>query len=64
MKSAFSKSVLVLAATFAVAMTGQAVAKFRDSNGEEVTYSVSNKNSLANYIVQPGKPIATPVPAK
>lgn len=31
-------------------LTGQAVAKFRDSNGEEVTYTSATRASLAAYI--------------
>lgn len=31
-------------------MTGQAVVKFRDSNGEEVSYSLANAGRLAIYI--------------
>lgn len=31
-------------------MTGSAAVKFRDSNGEEVTYTPANKNALSNYI--------------
>lgn len=31
-------------------ITGQSVAKFRDSNGEEVTYTSTTRNALAAYI--------------
>ncbi len=31
-------------------MTGRSVAKFRDQNGEEVTYTVANRTQLAAYI--------------
>lgn len=39
-------------AAYHALMTGKAVAKFRDSNGEEVTYSVANRNQLASYIAE------------
>ncbi len=31
-------------------VTGQAAVKFRDSNGEEVTYTPATKNALSSYI--------------
>lgn len=37
-------------AAYAALMTGKAVSKFKDSNGEEVTYNVANANKLAIYI--------------
>lgn len=37
-------------AAYAALMTGKQVAKFKDSNGEEISYSTANANKLAIYI--------------
>lgn len=37
-------------AAYAALMTGRMTTKFKDSNGEEVTYNVANANKLAIYI--------------
>lgn len=33
-------------------LTGQAVASFRDSNGELVTYTAANRGALSSYIAE------------